>query len=90
MSMKYTKKPMIVDAEEFWPWSVPEGVITRTLGGNPISLEGERVEWYINTPDGEIKVEPGDWIITEKNGKKYPCKPQTFKVEYEIKKPLKK
>ena len=30
---------------------------------------------YIDTPEGRLTVEPGDWIITGIAGENYPCKP---------------
>jgi hypothetical protein len=37
---------------------------------------------FINTPEGQLAVEPGDWIITGVAGENYPCKPDTFKRLY--------
>jgi hypothetical protein len=33
-------------------------------------------------PEGRLKVEPGDWIITGVAGENYPCKPDTFAQLY--------
>ena len=33
---------------------------------------------YIDTPEGRLKVEPGDWVITGIAGENYPCKSDIF------------
>jgi len=33
---------------------------------------------YIDTPEGRLKVEAGDWIITGIAGENYPCKSDIF------------
>src|SRR5688572_27164842 len=39
--------------------------------------------FMIRTPDGSLRVSPGDWIITGVKGEKYPCKPDIFAATYE-------
>lgn len=38
---------------------------------------------WIDTPDGGVRVCPGDWVITGDDGSHYTCKPEIFKKEYE-------
>ena len=38
----------------------------------------------IHTLEGDMKAEPGDYIITGINGEQYPCKPDIFKKTYEL------
>lgn len=40
-------------------------------------------EMYIQTLEGVMKADPGDWIITGIRGEKYPCKDDIFKETYE-------
>lgn len=40
-------------------------------------------ELYIDTLEGTMKADPGDWIITGVHGEKYPCKNDIFKETYE-------
>jgi hypothetical protein len=76
--MKFRKKPIIIEAEQFWPgvepW--PDGVYESYLYGNPES-------YVITTLEGNMNVTPGDWIITGVKGEKYPCKPDIFEATYE-------
>lgn len=37
---------------------------------------------YINTPEGRLRVEVGDWVITDIAGENYPCKPDIFDKLY--------
>lgn len=79
-SMKYRKKPIVIDAEQFFPnnnmW--PAGVIDLSEG-NPVVTAG----YGIMTLESLALVEPGDWIITGIRGEKYPCKPDIFDETYE-------
>lgn len=38
---------------------------------------------YIDTLEGRMRADPGDWIITGVRGEKYPCKPDIFEQTYE-------
>lgn len=40
-------------------------------------------EMNIETLEGMMHAEPGDWIITGVNGERYPCKPDIFEKTYE-------
>jgi hypothetical protein len=71
--MKYRKKPIVIEAEQWFPGKQIEGV--RDL--NPIRL-GE-----IDTLEGRMHVNPGDWVITGVKGERYPCKPDIFEASYE-------
>lgn len=76
--MKFVKKPIIVEAEQFWP---DDDIFPESLGvyQNQLSSTG----YSINTLEGEHEVTPGDWIITGIKGEKYPCKPDIFELTYE-------
>lgn len=76
--MKYRKKPIVVEAEQFFPdkepW--PSGVVKDPAPHVTAS-------WWIHTPEGGHVVVPGDWIITGIQGELYPCKPDIFEATYE-------
>ncbi|MCA0422077.1 MAG: hypothetical protein LCH61_01925 [Proteobacteria bacterium] len=38
----------------------------------------------INTPEGQMRADPGDWIIRGVKGEFYPCKPDIFNATYEV------
>ncbi|WP_419184727.1 hypothetical protein [Botrimarina mediterranea] len=37
----------------------------------------------IKTLEGDMRADPGDWIITGVKGERYPCKPDIFAATYE-------
>ncbi|MCK5012737.1 MAG: hypothetical protein KAS66_02870 [Candidatus Omnitrophica bacterium] len=39
---------------------------------------------YINTLEGKMRADPGDWIITGIKGERYPIKPDIFEETYEL------
>ena len=73
---KYRKKPIVVDAVQWFPDRVIEGVVVPVPGdGTP----------YIKTLEGAIvPVASGDWIITGAVGEHYPLKPDVFALTYEM------
>lgn len=38
---------------------------------------------FIDTLEGVMRADAGDWIITGVNGEQYPCKPDIFEKTYE-------
>lgn len=83
--MKYRKKPIVIEAEQWWPGSDVEGVEQPI----PYSIAEEnhiddfwRYGW-IKTLEGGHIVSPGDYIITGIKGEKYPCKTDIFKETYD-------
>lgn len=81
--MKYRKKPVVIEAVQFdpqaeqWPggvqrWPDGYGVVPRDMSWG-----------YIDTLEGRMHVQAGDWIITGIKGEIYPCKPDIFAATYE-------
>lgn len=66
---KFRKKPIIVEAVQWFPGKEVEGVIERVTYG------------YIET--GSYIVDAGDWVITRTTGERYPCKDAIFRATYE-------
>jgi len=80
--MKYRKKPIVIEAEQFYPcdWKRIKGVqrkIDHEVMGFPIEI------FYIQTLEGDMDIRPGDWVITGIEGERYPCKDSIFKSTYE-------
>jgi len=76
--MRFRKKPVVIDAEEFWPDKLPwpEGV-----KADPISPTGYSIG-TLESKEGH-EVTPGDWVITGVAGEKYACKPDIFARTYD-------
>ena len=74
---KYRKKPVIIEAEQFW---------VNTLDGWPLGVykdSNSPTGYAIGTLEGFHEVTEGDYIITGVKGERYPCKPDIFKKTYE-------
>lgn len=72
--MKYRKKPIVIEAEQWFPDHPVHGVHIDPYG---ITLP------YIITLEGNMHVTAGDYIITGVKGEIYPCKPDIFEMTYE-------
>jgi hypothetical protein len=70
---RYLKKQVVVDAVQ---WLKP--------GDHPAVTADPADEGagYIDTPEGRLRVEPRDWVITGIAGENYPCKPDIFAQLY--------
>jgi hypothetical protein len=82
---KYRKRPIVIEAEQWWPGDHIEGVKYKTEY-TVEDADGERIVRlgpYIMTFLGVIDIAQGDWIITGEACGKYPCKPRIFDEMYE-------
>lgn len=76
--MKFRTKPLVVDAVQWWPGKVIDGVIV------PDPDSTTRFDPFVKTPEGPLRVSPGDWIITGIKGEKFSCKPDVFERSYDL------
>jgi len=92
--MKYRKKPVVVEAYQWFKVSDYVEGVDRDVDyfrhpdiagdtlcskcANPMNDHG-----WIDTLEGGHNVCPGDWIITGIQGEHYPCKPDIFEATYE-------
>lgn len=76
---KFRKKPVVIEAEQFWPDLHPLPFARR----GACAFDGNK--WYVITTHGQqTLIVPGDWIIPEPNGNGfYPCKPDIFEKTYD-------
>lgn len=88
--MKYRKKPVVIDAVQFNGKITPE--LERFLGNAQYTVDflsvglTTSVSVYvlkINTLEGTMRANPGDYIIRGVHGEYYPCKPDIFEKTYE-------
>ena len=70
---RYLKKQVVVEAVQ-WFKHGDHPAVTAKKGHDGIG--------YVDTPEGCLRVEPGDWIITGIVGENYPCKPDVFRRLY--------
>jgi hypothetical protein len=77
--MKYRKKPIIVEAEQWIRGKEVEGVFFK----EEYILGGLTNIPYVRTLEGDRAVAYGDYIITGVEGEQYPCKESIFLKTYE-------
>jgi hypothetical protein len=84
--MKYRKKPIVIDAWKWggvWNAEMKALVLISDYKIVPVK-DGNRVAWIsISTLEGDMRADPGDWIIRGIKGEFYPCKPDIFEATYE-------
>lgn len=68
---KYRKKPVSIDAEQWFPGKVIMGV----------DNHGDYA--VIHTMEGAMHVKSGDWVITGVKGERYACDNEIFRMTYE-------
>jgi hypothetical protein len=83
--MKYRKKPVVVEAEQFVIWNyfnVPK--VVNIMGVN-YEVKGESFDRYIEIPtlEGIMKAKCTDYIIKGVKGEFYPCDQDVFRMTYE-------
>ena len=81
--MKYRKKPVVIEARQLTPLSMES--IEAWCGGSikGIKLPPEKRCIDIQTLEGEMRAQMGDWVIKGVKGEFYPCKPDIFEMTYE-------
>ncbi len=77
----YRKKPVVVEAVQWSGSNVEELAQFAPLA--KVKAEGKRNALIIDTLEGVMLGEPGDWIIKGVKGEFYPCKPDIFEATYE-------
>lgn len=87
---KFRKKPVEIEAVRFeevdkgdvlfdaivWPAWLNAGFDSGSVTSSEHGL-------YIETLEGVMFANPGDWIIRGVSGELYPCKPDIFELSYE-------
>lgn len=81
---KYRKKPVVIEAEQWFEGKQIEGVQDRAMLSELwLGKNADDGRYFIPTLEGDHIVKNGDWIITGIKGEKYPCKPDIFEATYE-------
>lgn len=71
-----------------WVEANTQGSYDTNDDGEPVPESGVSIDartgfMVIATPEGEMQVKPGDYIIRGVQGEFYPCKPDIFEQTYE-------
>jgi len=76
---KYRKKPVVIEARQFYANS-PDAQAVADWGGGYLTDDGHLV---IHTLEGDMTAADGDSIIKGVKGEFYPCKSDIFAATYE-------
>lgn len=83
----FQKKPVVVEAHQFDGSSSAVAEFKHWMNGGEMRLGQVRTRdlrpLYINTLEGEMMAQPGDWVIKGIQGEFYPCKPDIFEATYQ-------
>lgn len=75
----YRKKPVTIEAVQWDGMKVAD--IAEFMRAERVSIRDGGIE--IDTLEGTMRADPGDWIIKGVKGEFYPCKPDIFEATYE-------
>ena len=80
---KYRKKPVVIEAMLLTEGNLEQ--VEKWCGGDIKGTALHRSERVldIQTLEGEMRANIGDWIIRGVKGEFYPCKPDIFEQTYE-------
>jgi hypothetical protein len=80
--MKYRKKPVVIEAEQFTEENKENvfKLLGDTQAYEEMSIKGQLI---IFTLEGNMAASPGDYIIKGVKGEFYPCKPDIFEATYD-------
>lgn len=79
----FRKKPVVIEAWQNPPEGQKDGwvEIPKWLIGKAFAIPGGK--WLIETLEGDMTADPGDWIIKGVQGEFYPCKDEIFRATYD-------
>lgn len=84
---QFRKKPVVIEAFQFNPptppHESPDWLTDAMRKGSVWYQGGERPYLTIQTLEGDMRADVGDWIIQGVKGELYPCKPDIFEATYE-------
>lgn len=84
--MKFRKKPVVIEAMQLPPIDVEasdELIAFLHSAGDGVIYSDYDGGVAIETLEGTMRGDPGDWIIKGVKGEFYPCKPDIFAATYE-------
>jgi hypothetical protein len=84
-AVKYRKKPIVIEARQLGRDYDEDCDIADWCGGRAVGEdEGDTALVVIETLEGVMVGNVGDWIIRGVQGEFYPCKPDIFEETYEV------
>ena len=82
LPQRWRKRPVEIDAMQTGPDTAHDALLWVRAGGAKANLARDGC-LIIQTLEGDMYADPGDWIIRGVQGEFYPCKPDIFEATYE-------
>jgi hypothetical protein len=79
--MKFRKKPVVIEAIQYGPYTAPTLELAVFLDGVGAYVTENGI--IIPTLEGDHLAQVGDWIIKGVKGEFYPCRADIFELTYE-------
>jgi len=80
---KFRKKPVVVEAIRVMAWDLDS--IAAWCSGEAVRTINKHAQGItIQTLEGAMRADLGDYIIRGVNGEFYPCKPDIFEKTYDL------
>jgi hypothetical protein len=76
--MKFRKKPVVIEARQYTRNGMEAEAVAKWCDGTQVD-EG----LLIDTAEGTMLADYGDWVICGVKGEFYPCKPDIFEATYD-------
>lgn len=91
LPLRFRKKPIVIEAVkwsgEYTDWVklvVGNGWMSSAMAAVQYGVDGKTgCKIFLDTLEGQMRVEVGDYIIRGVKGEFYPCKPDIFEATYE-------
>lgn len=81
---KFRKKPVVIEAIQWCGWRKDYNLLVEFCGRWKIRHLPKTSQIEIQTLEGRMLADEGDWIIKGVKGEVYPCKPDIFEQTYEL------
>ena len=86
---KYRKKPIVIEAVQWFPdpefgYFNKDIYFNKKIGYDKYGVEYTICNVSLRTINGPVNIEPGEWILKGIEGELYPCKNNIFIRLYEI------
>lgn len=85
MITKFRKKPVVIEAMQLVDDLANHHAVARwiTDGGGRVVMPPLEPCLFIETLEGRMRADIGDWVIRGVANEFYPCKPDIFEATYE-------
>lgn len=83
---KFRKKPVVIEAVQWFDTLECFRAVQEFIGDDVtwiVDYQEKPAPLYIQTLEGRMRADQGDWIIKGVKGEFYPCKPEIFEKTYE-------